>query len=248
MTDEISEVVSSFRPNLNLIVGDEDLGGVRPDGQHGQNRQRDERTQPCRHDFPRGGQLEGARNSIKLKPHCSTGDKEDQPTVGWVWRCWRLSPACRPPPPAWIQGCQLDQQRLLSEKNINIILINTNIGTKNNHLFQLGYKLNNQLIEKDWSPSSTSTHHRSTLTSTTKRNWCLSKTWSQVSEGFDGQTRTELLEAGNELDRVRILKTISCQSFTTCSTSPQLWEQQIPIYVDTHYLWKQKIPKYVDTD
>ena len=81
MTDEISEVVSSFRPNLNLIVGDEDLGGVRPDGQHGQNRQRDERTQPCRHDFPRGGQLEGARNSIKLKPHCSTGDKEDQPTV-----------------------------------------------------------------------------------------------------------------------------------------------------------------------
>ena len=25
----------------------------------------------------------------------------------------------------------------------------------------------------------------------------------QVSEGFDGQTRTELLEAGNELDRVR---------------------------------------------
>ena len=25
----------------------------------------------------------------------------------------------------------------------------------------------------------------------------------QVSEGFDGQTRTELLEAGNELDRVK---------------------------------------------
>ena len=133
-------------------------------------------------------------------------------------------------------------------KNINIILINTNIGTKNNHLFQLGYKVNNQLIEKDWSPSSTSTPHWSTLTSTTKRNLCLSNIWSQVSEGFDGQTRTELLEAGNELDRVRILKTISCQSFTTCSTSPQLWEQQIPIYVDTHYLWKQKIPKYVDTD
>lgn len=106
----------------------------------------------------------------------------------------------------------------------------------------------NQLIEKDWSPSSTSTPHWSTLTSTTKRNLCLSNIWSQVSEGFDGQTRTELLEAGNELDRVRILKTISCQSFTTCSTSPQLWEQQIPIYVDTHYLWKQKIPKYVDTD
>ena len=148
MTDEISEVVSSFRPNLNLIVGDEDLGGVCPDGQHGQNRQRDERTQPCRHDFPRGGQLEGARNSIKLKPHCSTGDKEDQPTVGWVWRCWRLSPACRPPPPAWIQGCQLFQQRLLSEKNINIILINTNIGTKNNHLFQLGYKVTTNLSRK----------------------------------------------------------------------------------------------------
>ena len=67
----------------------------------------------------------------------------------------------------------------------------------------------NQLIEKDWSPSSTSTPHWSTLTSTTKRNLCLSNIWSQVSEGFDGQTRTELLEAGNELDRVRILKTIS---------------------------------------
>ena len=26
----------------------------------------------------------------------------------------------------------------------------------------------------------------------------------QVSEGFDGQTRTELLEAGNELDRVKV--------------------------------------------
>ena len=133
-----------------MTAGDEDLGGVRPDGQHGQNRQRDERTQPCRHDFPRGEVLEGvrnsettllhiasdsiglkshcssARNSIELEPHCSTGDKEDQPTAGWVGRCWRLSPTCRPPPPAWIQGCQLDQQRLLSEKNINITLINTN--------------------------------------------------------------------------------------------------------------------------
>ena len=58
-----------------------------------------------------------ARNSIELEPHCSTGDKEDQPTAGWVGRCWRLSPTCRPPPPAWIQGCQLDQQRLLSEKH-----------------------------------------------------------------------------------------------------------------------------------
>ena len=272
MTDEISEVVSSFRPNLNLIVGDEDLGGVCPDGQHGQNRQRDERTQPCRYDFPRGEQLEGARNceptllhiasdrirlklncsissnSIKLEPHYYTGDKEDQPTAGWVWRCWRLPPTCRPPPPAWIQGCQLDRQRLSSEQ--------TNQHHTNQHQnrhqeqppFPAWLKVNNQLIEKDWSPSSTSTPHWSTLTSTTKRNLCLSNIWSQVSEGFDGQTRTELLEAGNELDRVRILKTISCQSFTTCSTSPQLWEQQIPIYVDTHYLWKQKIPKYVDTD
>ena len=33
----------------------------------------------------------------------------------------------------------------------------------------------------------------------------LSYCGGQVSEGFDGQTRTELLEAGNELDRV------SCQ-------------------------------------
>ena len=55
-----------------------------------------------------------ARSSIGLKPLCSTGDKEDQPTAGWVWRCWRLSPTCRPPPPAWIQGCQLDQQKLVS--------------------------------------------------------------------------------------------------------------------------------------
>ena len=90
-----------------------------------------------------------ASYSIELEPHCSTGDKEDQPTAGWVGRCWCLSPTCRPPPPAWLQGCQLDQQRLLSEKNINITLINTNIGTNNNHLLQLGYKVNNQLIEKD---------------------------------------------------------------------------------------------------
>ena len=67
-----------------------------------------------------------ASYSIELEPHCSTGDKEDQPTAGWVGRCWCLSPTCRPPPPARIQGCQLDQQRLLSEKNINITLINTN--------------------------------------------------------------------------------------------------------------------------
>ena len=34
----------------------------------------------------------------------------------------------------------------------------------------------------------------------------------QVSEGFDGQTRTELLEAGNELDRVKVNSESSHQS------------------------------------
>ena len=57
-----------------------------------------------------------ASYSIELEPHCSTGDKEDQPTAGWVGRCWRLSPACRPPPPAWIQGCQLISKGFCQKK------------------------------------------------------------------------------------------------------------------------------------
>ena len=50
-----------------------------------------------------------------------------------------------------------------------------------NHLVQLGYK-----VKKTHSQCEDS----------------YGGAW-QVSEGFDGQTRTELLEAGNELDRVR---------------------------------------------
>ena len=59
-----------------------------------------------------------------------------------------------------------------------------------NHLVQLGYKVTPTL----------SIMNQPALVSTFV-SYCV----GQVSEGFDGQTRTELLEAGNELDRV------SCQ-------------------------------------
>ena len=42
-----------------------------------------------------------------------------------------------------------------------------------------------------------------------QRNYILVST-IQVSEGFDGQTRTELLEAGNELDRVGLATLCHC--------------------------------------
>ena len=43
----------------------------------------------------------------------------------------------------------------------------------------------------------------------------------QVSEGFDGQTRTELLEAGNELDRVKT-------NFETLSSTSSSWHDEPP--------------------